>query len=440
MQALLLRSVLALFVVSTAVRAEDNWPQFRGRESLGVAEDPRLPDEWSQTKNVVWKTPIPGRGWSSPITWGDRIFLTSVSREGTYEAAKKGLYFGGERLKAPEEVHHWLVYCLDFKTGKILWEREAHKGPPQGSIHIKNSYASETPVTDGERVYAYFGNQGLYCYDLAGKLLWSRQWLAYKTRFGWGTAASPVLFDDRLLIVNDNEEKSFLVALDKRTGSELWKVDRDEKSNWATPFVWKNDLRTEIITPGSNKVRSYDKDGKLLWELGGMSTISIPMPFTQHGLLYVTSGYVLDRKKPVFAIKPGAKGDISLKEDETSNEFIAWSQKMAGPYNPSPLIYGDYFYVLYDRGFFACFDARTGKKLYDKERLGSTEFTASPWAYNGKIFCLSEDGDTFVLQAGPEFKILGRNKLDELSLATPALAQGSLLIRTEGHLYRLQKK
>jgi len=220
-------------------------------------------------------------------------------------------------------------------------------------------------------------------------------------------------------------------------------VERDEKSNWATPYIWENEKRTEIVTPGRNKVRSYDLAGKLLWEFGGMSTIVIPTPFSKFGLLYVCSGYVGDGTRPVFAIRPGASGEISLKPGETSNEHIAWYQKTAAPYNPSPLVYGDYFYVLYDRGLFSCYEARTGRLVYDRERLnpeGTGAYTASPWACNGRVFCLSEDGDTFVIEAGPKFKLLGKNSLNEMCMATPAMAQESLIVRTTSKLYCIQNR
>jgi len=419
--------------------AQEVWPQFRGPKSDGVAEASGLPDTWSKTENVAWSVEIPGRGWSSPVVWGDRVFITTAVRMGgKEEKIKKGLYFGGER-PAPKEPHRWIVYCLDAANGKILWEKTAHEGVPAYGHHLKNTLASETPVTDGERVYAYFGNVGLFCYDMSGKELWSQSWESVPTKLGWGTAASPVLHQGRLYVVNDNEKESFLVALDAATGNQIWRVPRDEKSNWATPFVWENELRTELVIPGSRKVRSYSLDGEMLWELGGMSSIAIPTPFTQHGLLYVCSGYVLDRRKPIFAIKPGALGDISLKDKETSNDAIVWCQPQAGPYNTSPLVYGDNLYVLYDQGLFGCFDARSGKQVYDtpKVRLGGGAFTASPWAYDDKIFCLSEDGDTYVIAAGPEFKILRKNSLEEFTMATPAIASGSLFLRTESRLYRI---
>jgi outer membrane protein assembly factor BamB len=422
-----------------SLSADANWPQFRGAKALGTSDETSLPDAWSTTDNVAWKTTIPGRGWSSPIVWGDKIFVTSVINEGQTEPARKGLYFGGERAEPPKSVHQWMVYCVDWKTGGILWQRTAHKGIPTSPSHIKNSYASETPVTDGERLYAYFGNQGLYCYDLEGRELWTRKLGTYKMRLGWGTAASPVLHKDRLYIVHDNEEHSFLVALDKKTGEPLWQVDRNEKSNWSTPFIWENSLRTEIVTPGTNRVRSYDLNGKLLWELSGMSPITIPTPFAAHGLLYLGSGYVLSSNRPLYAIRPGAKGDISLQKGEDSNQYVVWHQKQGAPYNPSPVVFGKYLYVLRDRGYFSCYDAQTGKEIYPAQRLGADAFTASPWAYEDKIFCLSEDGDTFMIQAGPEFKILGKNSLHEMCMATPAIVRGSLILRTDTKLYRIQR-
>src|SRR5262249_3918394 len=222
---------------------------------------------------------------------------------------------------------------------------------------------------------------------------WDKKIPATKTRFGWGPAASPALHKDRLYVVNDNDEKSYLLALDVKSGKEAWRVGRDEKSNWTTPFVWENEKRTEIVTAGSGRVRSYGLDGKLLWELRGMSNIAIPSPFARDGLLYVTSGYVADLLRPVYAIRPGASGDISLKGKETSNDYVAWCQRLGGPYHPTPVVYGGYVYVLLDRGFLSCYEARTGKPVYQKQRLSpsASAFTASPWAYGGKVFCLSED-------------------------------------------------
>lgn len=432
----------------TSYAAEDNWPQFRGPGALGSTEslnDPQeaeLPDRWTDSENICWKQPVAGRGWSSPIVWGGKIFLTTAVNSGETEPAKKGLYFGGNRPKPPETPHQWMVLCLDINSGSIEWEKTVHEGVPASPLHVKNSYASETPVTDGQRVYAYFGNVGLWCLDFDGREVWSKRFEPRATRYGWGTAASPVLQENKLIIVNDNDDKSTLTAFDAATGNELWNVDRDEKSNWATPYVWKNDQRTEIVTPGTGKVRSYDLDGGLLWEFSGMSSITIPTPFSKFGLLYITSGYVGDKLRPLYAIRAGAAGDISLKEEETSNQYIAWAQRQAGPYNTSPLVYGDSLYVLYDRGFFACYDAKTGAEVYKQQRIPEGKlFTASPWAYDGKIFCLNEDGVTFVIKAGPTFEVLHTNPLgdDVMCMATPAIAGKRLLIRTDKQLVCVER-
>ena len=436
---------LAALALAVTLNAADNWPQFRGPGAMGVSTNPDLPDIWSATENVLWKRDLAGRGWSSPVVWGKRVFITTVVNEGKSEVPRKGLYFGGNRLRISTSIHHWKVVCLDLDTGKVLWEKTARTGKPRGPIHLKNSYASETPSTDGERVYAYFGNHGLYCYSVEGKQLWKKEWPAYKTRYGWGLAASPVLHKGRLYIVNDNSEQSFLVALDAKTGKRIWRVERkDEKSNWSTPFIWENKLRTEIITPGTRKNRAYDLDGKLLYQFGGNSSITIATPYAKFGLLYVTSGYVGDRRKPVFAIRPGAKGDISLESDQDSNEHVAWCQRRAGPYNPSTIVYGDLMYVLLDRGLVACYEAKTGKHVYGPERVvpRGGAFTSSPWAYNGNIFFLDENGVTYVLKAGRDFKLIRANRLnpkEDMCMATPALVGGKLLIRTDARIYCFSK-
>jgi outer membrane protein assembly factor BamB len=447
MRRILIAIAVFSFAYTQSATADDanavvNWPQFRGPGALNVVpDDPNLPETWSTTENVAWSTSIPGMAWASPIVWGNKVFLTSVINEGETEPPKKGLYFGGNRLEPPKTDHKWMVYAVDINNGKILWEKEAHKGVPEFPRHLKNSYGSETPATDGERVYAYFGNVGLFVYDLDGNPVWEKRWPVVKTRYGWGTAASPVVHKGRVYIVNDNDSESFVTALDAKTGKEIWTSKREEHSNWATPYIWENELRTELITPGTDKVRSYDLDGNLLWEFTGMSSITIAVPFSKFGLLYISSGYVGDKHRPVYAIKPGAKGDISLKEGEVCNDHIVWYAPDTAPYNPTPVIYGDQYYVLLDRGFFASYDAKTGKEVYGKQRIdpAAAAFTASPWAYNGKIFCLSEDGDTFVIKAGEDYEVIGKNSLEELCMSTPAIAQGKLLIRTGSKLYCIAK-
>ena len=431
---------LATMVALPAVLAAQNWPQFRGTTAGVGVDHPDLPDSWSTTENVAWVTSIPGIGWSSPIVWGDHVFLTTVINSGQQEPPKPGFYLGD--WPASTAPHRWMVYDVDYASGKVRWAQEVGSTPPAKAKHLKNSYASETPVTDGERVYVYFANLGLFALDFTGKPIWSKPIGPFKTRNNWGSAASPALHDGRVYIVNDNDEQSFLAAYDARTGQEIWRVDRKEGTNWSTPFVWRNELRTEIVTSGSDRVRSYDLSGKLLWEFSGMSTISIPTPFERFGMLYISSGYVADALRPAYAIRPGAAGDISLKPGETSNAHIAWSSPTAAPYNPTPIIYGDVYYTLFDRGFFTSHEARTGKEIYPRQRITSeaSGFTSSPWAYNGRIFAMSEEGDVYVIQAGPEFKVVGKNSLNEMTLATPAIVRDSLFVRTASKLYRLTKR
>jgi outer membrane protein assembly factor BamB len=422
--------------------AADNWPRFRGPNANGsVPDDPRLPVRWSQTENVLWSADIKGLGWSSPVVWGNKVFLTGVysDEDEKNEQPKAGLYLGQGRDEIPEGTHHWLVHCLDLSTGRILWTREPHTGRPEVGRHPKNTYASETPTTDGERLYVLFGDLGLYCYDLDGNLLWKDAINPKKTMWDYGAAGSPIVHDGQVIVVYDNQEDSFIASFDARSGEENWRTPRDEKSTWATPFLWKNEVREEIIVPGKNRIRSYDLKGNVIWELDGrMSNLVIPSPFAAHGLLYISSGYFADQERPIWVIRPGASGDISLKEDEDSNAFVQWHTPKGGPYNTSPLVHGRYYYTLLDRGMMSVQDALTGEVLVDRERFPvGASFTASPWAYNGKVFCLNEAGNTYVIAEGPEFRIEHTNDLDDLTLATPAIADGKLLIRTATKLYCL---
>jgi outer membrane protein assembly factor BamB len=440
-------ATLLLILTTTSAWAQENWPQFRGESAGVVADNPALPDHWGPDENIAWEIEMPGRGWASPIVWGDHVFvLTSTAVAGpevpiqpveNYRARSLGGAMTAAYVTTQTEPLRWVLYDIDFETGEVRWEHTVHEAVPELPTHQKSTFASETPVTDGERVYIYMADIGMYAVDFSGARVWSVDfdWLP---RREWGAASSPVLHDGRLFVVNDSEEESWVAGFDAATGAELWRTDRDEGSNWSTPFVWENDLRSELVTTGRNGVRSYTLDGELLWQLSGMSTLVIPTPFADHGLLYVNSGYVSDAERPVYAIRPGAGGDITLPEGTTSNDYVVWSHAQLGSYNPSSLVYGDVHYTLLDRGIMMAYDARTGREVYPRKRItAGTLFTASPWAYNGKIFVLSEDGDTFVIQAGPEFSVLGRNSLDEMALSTPAVSQDSLIIRTATKLYRI---
>jgi len=430
-------------MASSGAFAEDNWPQFRGPTmNSAVADNPNLPDTWSTTENVEWVTDIPGLGWSSPVVWGNKVFLTTVDAAGNFERPKEGLYLGEGRPLPPDMEHGWIVYCLDLESGDVIWKKQVLAMKPIVGRHPKNTYATETPTTDGERVYFLFGDVGLWCFDMDGNEVWSLEIEPHKTNREYGAAASPVLHEDKLFMIYDNMEESYIAAYDKRTGEELWRTERNETMSWASPFIWENKIRTEIVTTGPNRIRSYDLDGEVLWEMDGrMSFACIATPFASHGLLYLNSGYFQDEHRPVYAIRPGASGDITLEDGKMSSDFIAWYQPQAGNYNTSPLIYGDEYYSVYDRGRFECYDAFTGELQYSQRKIaekGRATFTSSPWAYNGKVFCLSEQGNTYVVEAGREFKLLGTNSLGEMCMACPAIVGDRLLIRTISKLYSIK--
>jgi outer membrane protein assembly factor BamB len=418
------------------------WPGWRGPDGNGLALEKRLPAEWGTDKNIMWKAALPGTGWSQPIVWGEKVFVTAAEtdkqvkpRGGEFDPGlSAGSLSGG---KPADVIYRWKVLCLDGATGKILWEKTAHEGKPRTSIHRNNTYASETPVADGERVIAYFGNTGLYCYDLSGELLWSKDLGAYPTWLGWGTGSSPVLCGDRVLVQCDNDKESFLVSLNKKSGDELWRVKRNEKSNWCTPYVWKNKLRTELMVAGGTKICSYSPEkGDLLWEMKANGRTSLT-PVGDEDMVYVDSvDRMMGGQGALVAIRSGALGDISLKAGETSNTFVAWSVSFRTYRVSSPLLYEGCVYMLdQQKGCVRCYDAKTGKELYNSRVPEAHGFSASPWANDGKVFCLDETGLTIVLQPGPELKILGTNRLDDTFWSSVAVLGDKLLLRGVNHLY-----
>ncbi|MGE0132426.1 MAG: PQQ-binding-like beta-propeller repeat protein [Blastocatellales bacterium] len=459
----------ALFLVSATVRGQDiAWPQFRGPDSNPVGTHARLAERWSKSENVEWSREIPGRGWSSPIVTGGKVFVTTVTTEGKSKPPQIGTEYSNEYvaelqkqglsmkeilervtardIELPNEVAlHYVLYCLNLKSGKVEWQKEFHSGRPPGGRHRKNSFTSESPVTDGKFVYVYVANLGVWAFDLKGKQVWTTPLDANPIYLDFGTGSSPALAGNLLVIVNDNERQQFIAAFDKQTGKQVWRTNRDiggkgqpvQRSGWATPFVWRHALRAEIVTVGPGEAISYDLAGKELWRLSGMAATPIPMPFAYDGLLYINGG----RGKALFAVRPGAAGDISLAKDQTSNEYVVWSQPRGGTYLPSSLVYEGGVYALTETGILSRFDAKTGKQTY-KTRIdpAATAFTTSPWAYNGKLFCLSEEGQTFVIAAGEQFKLLHVNALDDMAQATPAIVGERLLIRTERSLFSIRGK
>jgi outer membrane protein assembly factor BamB len=460
--------VLCALSMTAGAAAPPTWPQFRGPDGAGVADEARLPDTWSATENVAWVAEIPGRGWSSPIVWNDRIFVTSAVNAGAFKAPSKGIFGNdyaaelkrqglsddeilkkvvGRDIELTGEAGEvsYMVFALDAKTGKTVWTQEAHRGKPFGGRHRKNTYASETPVTDGERLYVSFGgNVGVFCYSFDGTLLWKHDWPPQPIYLDFGTASSPIVHEGRLYQLHDNDGQSFLAALDAKTGREAWSVKRTDlasrlASGWATPMVWRHAARTEIVTIGRGFVISYDREGRELWRLKGM-TQATPSPVAAGELLYVGSGSQGEANRPLAAVRPGASGDISLRDGETANAHVVWLQPRFSGYTPSPLVYQGRVYAVNDNGVLQVADAKTGVEIY-KARLGGGGFTfsSSPVASRGRIFCLSEDGDTFVVKAGDRYEELARNSLGEMSLATPAADAESMYIRTQSKLYRLRQ-
>lgn len=452
-----------------AIAQESPWPQFRGPSANPVAEHENLPERWSTTENVEWKTEIPGRGWSSPIVAKGKVFVTSVTTDGESKPPQVGTDYSNQYvaelmkqglseeevekkvrerdIELPTEVTlHYFLFCLDIENGNVLWKSEFHTGKPPGGRHRKNSFSSETPVTDGEHVFVYVANLGLFAYDLDGKQIWNRKLEAFPIYFEFGTGASPILVEDQLVIVHDNEKESFIASYDTSNGEPKWRTERVPpenapaelpKSGWVTPVVWQNEQRTEIVAMGPGVTTSYDLGGKELWRINDMTPAPAASSFVANGLLFLDGG----RGKPMFAIKPGATGDISLEKDSLSNEFVAWSRPRAGTYIPTPVAYQGGLYVVYDNGIISRFDSQSGEQSY-KERIKSTgaDFTSSPWAYNGKVFCLSEQGDTYVYKAGTEHELLHVNSLEDMCLASPAIVDDRVLIRTEKWLYSIRKQ
>jgi outer membrane protein assembly factor BamB len=459
----------ALVMMSVTVQGQSvTWPQFLGPQSNPVGTHPRLADRWSKTENVEWSQEIPGRGWSSPIVTGGKVYLTTVTTDGNSKPPETGTEYSNEYvaelqkqglpmpevikrvterdIELPHEVTlHYFLYCLDLKSGKVEWQKEFYTGRPPGGRHRKNSFISETPVTDGESIYVYVANLGLWAFDLKGKQTWTTPLEANPIYLEFGTGSSPALADDLLVVVSDNQKQQYIAAYDKNTGKQRWRTNRDlggnaqpvQRSGWATPFIWRNPQRTEIVTVGPNEAVSYDLQGKEVWRMSGMSVTPVPTPFAYEALLYINGG----RGRPLFAIRPGAGGDISLKEGETFNEYVAWSQARGGTYLPSSVAYQGAIYTLTETGILNRYDAKTGKQTY-KTRIdpAAANFTTTPWAYNGNLFCLSEEGQTFVVSTGAEFKLSHINDLDDFTLASPALAGERLLIRTEHRLYSIRRK
>ena len=452
-----------------AASTPTGWPAFRGPEGNGLSRETGVPVRWSTTAHVRWVVDVPGRGWSSPIVWNGRVYVTSAISGKPFKQPTPGLY-GNDYIaelrkqglpddevmrrvnardnEGPEEsdVVRYMVYALDARTGAVVWEREAHRGLPSGGRHRKNTYASETPATDGERLYVSFGqNIGLFCFSLDGAPLWKRQWPPTPIYLNFGTASSPVTHEGRVFVQQDSEGESFVTALDARTGADVWRVKRTYdgflKSSWSTPSVWTHTARAELVTTGHGMIRSYSLDaGKELWRITipGV-TMPTPSPLAWKGTLFVGTGAQNgEASRPFFAIRPGASGDITPRDGAAANAFVAWQQPRASGYTPSALVHDSRVYLVHDTGIMGVYAADSGRELY-KARVGGVghTFSASPVAAGNHIYFLDEEGTTIVVEGADTYKEIAQNALGEMTLASPAVADGALLVRTEKKLYRI---
>lgn len=417
-----------------------HWPTFRGLNARGIAEGFTTPIRWNVPagENVKWKTPVPGLGHSSPVIWGNRLFVTTAVGEAN-PRLRVGLY-GDIGSVQDLATHKWIVYCLDKQSGKILWERAAYTGVPKIKRHPKSTHASSTPATDGRHVVAMFGSEGLYCYDVNGKLLWKKDLGVLDSGFfmvpaaQWGFGSSPIIFQDKVFLQCDVQKGSFVAAFSIKDGRELWRTPRGDVPTWSSPTIHQAEGRTLLLVNGFKHIGGYDAaTGKEIWRLKGGGDIPVPTPIVAHGLVFITNAH--GRLAPIYAIRLDASGDISLAENTTSNEYVAWSLPRDGAYMITPLVYGDYLYSSKNNGALGCYEAKTGNRAY-QERLGdgTTGFTASPVAADGKLYYSSEDGDVFVIKAGPKFELLAKNPMGEVCMATPAISEGTLFFRTQGHV------
>ena len=426
---------------ASAPRPGVDWPQFRGIKADGISDTHSTAEEWSVTSNegIAWKTPIPGLGLSSPIVWGDLACLTT-SISGMKDAGLKVGLYGDIKPVQDDTEHEWRVYCLDKKTGAVKWQQTAHKGVPKIKRHTKATHANSTLATDGERLIAFFGSEGLYAYDMSGKLLWKRELGVLDAGFfmvpeaQWETGSSPVIHDNVVVVQVDVQKDSFLGAFDARTGKDLWRTARGDVPTWGTPTIHTVKGQTQIIVNGWRHAGAYDfKTGKEIWKINGGGDIPVPTPVVHDGLIYITNAH--GAGSPVYAVRETANGDVSLAQGATTNEGIAWSYPRDGGYMCTPLVYRGLVYIVKYNGVLNVYDAKTGEKKF-QERLadGKSAFTSSPVAADGKVYLASEEGHVYVLKAGPTFEVVAENDMGESVLATPAISEGTLLFRTQGNV------
>lgn len=433
LRTLVLTGLVFISSASVVRLAAENWPQWRGPGSQGVSAEDRIPTTWAPDRNIAWKTELPGSGHSSPIVWGGRVFVTAVNEGEVVAGAKAvphtmdGKEFVHPDTTAADKKHTFRVIALDATSGKILWDRVAYEGTVYDGRHRRSSFAGPTPITDGTMVYAYFGPEGLYAFDYSGKLVWKA--VEKFPTLGLGTGTSPVLFDDLVIIQRDedNGENSVIVAYDKASGEERWRTKRDVQISWGTPVLVPAGDRTELVTNGTESIVAYDPaTGKELWRTPGVQSNAIHTPLVGKGLVIVTAGFPAKR---VIAIRPG-----SVPADTR----VRWEYSKGTGYVVSNILYGDYLYLLTDNGIVTCLNPETGEVKYEGGRVPvPARFMGSPVAFGGYVALTSEEGDTYMLKAGPTHQITGTNSVDEPVHSSPAIANGRIYIRGEKHLFAI---
>ena len=418
---------------------ENSWPQFRGYRAQGYLDSANIPIKWDVKKgeNVLWKTAIPGLGHSCPVIWEDKLFVSTAISASGKDGLKIGLY--GDIDEDPDHsVHQFKVYCLNKKTGEILWEQTAYEGVPITNRHTKSSHANPTPATDGKYLVVFFGSQGLFCYDLDGQLIWKKD--LGRLNAGpftdpdveWGMAASPIIYKDRIIVQCDVVEQSFIASFDLHSGNEIWRQNRDENASWGSPTIYDNQEPTQIIVNGWKHMGGYNfETGEIIWKMSGGGDAPSTTPVVAHDHIFINNAH--GRYSPIYVVKPTASGDITLGKEETSNEHIVWSIKRGGSYLQTPLIYGDYLYNLRGNGVLTVFKALTGEVMY-KVTIGMQAFTSSGVASDGKVYFSSEQGTVYVIKAGPEYKLLSKNSMGDICMSTPAIDTKAIYFRTQHYV------
>jgi len=441
--------LLILLALAGPAGAQTNWPGFRGANAGGIAKGAVTATVWNAEKseNVLWKRAIPGLGHSSPIIWGDRLFVTTAVNQRKTAPLKVGLY-GDPASAEDDDVQQWKIFCLNTKTGEVLWDKTAHEGAPKQKRHSKATHANCTMATDGMNVVAFFGSEGLYCYDMDGHPRWQKDLgtlraspMVYNDTpdpkgvdLEWGFASSPIIYGNRVFVQCDVLTNGFVAALNLADGKELWRTPRDDTATWSTPNVCADAPRPQLIVNGWKHMGGYDlRTGEEIWRMSGGGDCPVPTPIAWNGLIFLMSAH--GPRKPIYAVRTDAIGDVSLRDGASTNRYVSWSVLRGGSYMQTPLIYGDYLYSCHVDGILSCLEARTGKQMY-KERLGTggEGFTASPVASEGKLYFTSEQGAVFVVKPGADFTVLATNQMGEVCMATPAISDGTLFYRTAGHV------